>query len=73
MGVHIGATSRIRLNRPYAAAMRPFVKLFWLLVSIANNPAWSYKQQIDAIRFDSELYSFDYTPLAIKRSQLLLS
>ena len=26
-GVHIGATWRIRLNRPCAAAMRPFVKL----------------------------------------------
>ena len=26
-GVHIGATWRIRLNRPRAAAMRPIVKL----------------------------------------------
>jgi len=26
-GVHIGATWRIRLNRPYAAAMWPYVKL----------------------------------------------
>jgi len=26
-GVHIGATWRIRLNRPCAAAMRPYVKL----------------------------------------------
>jgi len=25
--VHIGATRRIRLNRPCAAAMRPYVKL----------------------------------------------
>jgi len=25
--VHIGATWRIRLNRPYAAAMLPYVKL----------------------------------------------
>ena len=25
--VHIGATQRIQLNRPYAAAMRPYVKL----------------------------------------------
>jgi len=27
-GIHIGATWRIRLNRPCAAAMRPYVKLF---------------------------------------------
>ena len=26
-GVHIGATSRIQLDRPCAAAMRPYVKL----------------------------------------------
>jgi len=26
-GVHIGATWRIQLNRPYAAAMQPYVKL----------------------------------------------
>jgi len=28
-GVHIDATWRIRLNRPSAAAMRPYVKLLW--------------------------------------------
>ena len=33
-GVHIGATWRIRLNRPCAAAMRPYVKLLWPLVII---------------------------------------
>jgi len=27
-GVHISATWRIRLNRPCAAAMRPYVRLF---------------------------------------------
>ena len=27
-GVHIGAIWRIRLNRPCAATMRPYVKLF---------------------------------------------
>jgi len=27
-GVHICATWRIELNRPYAAAMQPYVKLF---------------------------------------------
>jgi len=26
-GVHIGATWRVRLNRPCKAAMQPFVKL----------------------------------------------
>jgi len=31
-GVYIGATWRIRLNRPCAAAMRPYVKLLWPLV-----------------------------------------
>ena len=31
-GVHIDATWRIRLNRPWAAAMRPYVKLLWPLV-----------------------------------------
>ena len=30
---HIGATWRIRLNHPSAAAMRPYVKLLWPLVS----------------------------------------
>jgi len=32
MGVHIGATWRIWLNRRCAAAMRPYVKLFWSVV-----------------------------------------
>ena len=32
IGRHIAATWRIRLNRPCAAAMRPYVKLFWSLV-----------------------------------------
>jgi len=34
LGEHIGATWRIRLNRLYAAAMRPYVKLLWPLVII---------------------------------------
>jgi len=33
-GVHIGATWWMRLNRPCAAAMRPYVKLLWPLVII---------------------------------------
>jgi len=33
-GVHIGATWRIRLNRPCAAAMRPVVRLLWPVVVI---------------------------------------
>jgi len=32
MGGHIGATWRILLNRPSAAAMRSYVKLLWRLV-----------------------------------------
>ena len=32
-GMHIGATLRIRLNRPCVAAMRPYVILLWPLVS----------------------------------------
>jgi len=31
-GEHIGATWRIRLNRPSVAAMRPYVKVLWPLV-----------------------------------------
>ena len=34
MGVHIGATWRIRLNDTCAAAMRPYIKLLWLLVNL---------------------------------------
>jgi len=32
--VHIGATLQILLNRPSAAAMRPYVKLLWPLVTV---------------------------------------
>jgi len=34
-GVYIGATWRIQLNRPCAAAMRAYIKLLWPLVTIA--------------------------------------
>jgi len=37
-GIHIRATWRIWLNRPCAAAMRPYVKLLWPLIS----PVMSY-------------------------------
>ena len=40
--VHIGAIWRIRLNRPCAAAMRPYVKLLWSVVvevwAVAEEP-----------------------------------
>jgi len=37
-GVHTGATCRIPLNRPHAAATQPVVKLLWsLVISIANH------------------------------------
>jgi len=43
MGGHIGATWRIHLNRPSAAAMRSYVKLLWPLVisSLHTFPAAS--------------------------------
>jgi len=34
---HIGASWRIRLNRPCAAAMRPYVKLLWPFVAYLNH------------------------------------
>jgi len=33
-GVDIGATWQIRLNRPYAAVIRPYAKLLWPLVVV---------------------------------------
>ena len=41
-GVHIGATWIIRLNRPCAAAMRPYVKLLWPLVLICYCTSYSF-------------------------------
>ena len=40
MGVHIGATWRIRLNRPCAAAMRPYVRLLWPLAITYYASSW---------------------------------
>ena len=39
---HIDATWRIRLNRPSAAAMRPYVKLLWPLVIIRPHRSTTY-------------------------------
>jgi len=41
-GVHVGATWRIRLNRPCAAAMRTYVKLLWPLVIIRPHRSTTY-------------------------------
>jgi len=32
IGVHIGTTWQVQLNRPYAAAMKPYIKLLWSIV-----------------------------------------
>jgi len=41
-GVHIGAIWRIRLNRPCAAAMRPYVKLLRPLVTRPHDSTTYY-------------------------------
>jgi len=41
IGAHKGATWRIRLNRPSAAAMRPYVKLLWPLVTFSCSDIFS--------------------------------
>ena len=39
--MHIGATWRIQLNRPCAAAMRPYVKLLWpFVIASSLRPRW---------------------------------
>ena len=52
MGMNIGATWRIRLNRPCAAAMRPCVKLF-LTTCCISCVAISSEISISAIRLRS--------------------
>jgi len=42
-GMHIGATWRIRLNRPYAVAMPSYVKLLGPLVKYYYNAIWFLK------------------------------
>jgi len=39
--VHIGATWRIRLNRPCAAATRPYVELLWGLINFTTAGRYS--------------------------------
>jgi len=59
-GVHIGATWRIRLNRPYAAAMWPYVKLLWPLVSYAtvqwHNEVHSYFMWNTGLKCGGKMY-----------------
>jgi len=46
IGWHIGATWRIRLNSPSAAAMRPYVKLLWplviIIIMLCKYDSWLY-------------------------------
>jgi len=44
-GVHIDAIWRIRLNRPFAAAMRPYVKLLWPHVIIRPHRSTTYEMR----------------------------
>ena len=39
-GVHIGATWRLRLNRPCEAVMRPYDKLLWPVVYLQLSVVW---------------------------------
>jgi len=50
-GVHIGATWRIRLDRPCVAAMRPYVKLLWPLVKDCHNVEfiWRYSDIVPQV------------------------
>jgi len=41
-GMHIGATWRIRLMCPFAAAIRPYVKLLWSLVVVTTHRSITY-------------------------------
>jgi len=59
--VHIGATWRIRLNRPCAAAMWPCVKLLWppVVAIITALPMWRNgrpPQDIEAVEEDDVVF-----------------
>ena len=45
---HIGATWRIRLNRPCAAAMWPYVKLLWPVVVIIVNDSFNTNSSLSS-------------------------
>jgi len=55
-GVHIGATCRIQLNRPGAAAIQTYVKWLWPFVSYT--PFTQYNRFWNRLynRFDNRLY-----------------
>jgi len=59
MTVHIGATWRIRLNRPCAAAMRPFVKLLLLFASLSI-------ARLDSVR---DIKDLTQRPFSVRRWQ----
>jgi len=48
-GVHIGATWRIRRNRPCVAAMRLYVKLLWPLVTLTTCYMWDLNHHLDRV------------------------
>ena len=50
-GVHIDATWRIWLNRPCAAAMRPYVKLLWPLVILKEKHLTAIQATVTVEKF----------------------
>jgi len=68
-GVHIGAIWRIRVNRPCAATMRPYVKLLWPLVNCGTS-VYNLELQDDnrTVMFykTAELYKLQLTLIATR-------
>jgi len=58
---HTGATWRIQLNRPSAAAMQSYVKLLWPLVNLA---CCSVKCASCAVHRDNKTYTHTYVKVA---------
>jgi len=58
--LHMGCTWRIRLNRPYEAVMRPYVKLLWPLAMAALRSRCGH--YIFALWFLSSFYLFYSSP-----------